>query len=161
MAMRRKNGASGGRKPTPKSARHPSATGKAAGKKDAGTKKAPGRKIGKKKATRKKKKATSKKRATGKKKANSKKATGKKKIPGTEKGLKENPTRVAHEETRERVVPVVVVTRVKQPLSDTWPTEEEWRQSGLCAEAQADGIPCTALGRHCEICERAGQKDSS
>lgn len=31
-------------------------------------------------------------------------------------------------------------------------------QSGLgtcCAEAQADGVPCTILGRDCEICERA------
>lgn len=31
-------------------------------------------------------------------------------------------------------------------------------QSGLgtcCAEAQADGVPCTILGRDCAICERA------
>lgn len=30
--------------------------------------------------------------------------------------------------------------------------------SGLgtcCAEAQADGVPCTILGRDCAICERA------
>jgi hypothetical protein len=27
--------------------------------------------------------------------------------------------------------------------------------TGLCAEAQADGVPCTALGRDCEICEKA------
>ncbi len=27
--------------------------------------------------------------------------------------------------------------------------------TGLCPEAQADGVPCTALGRDCEICERA------
>lgn len=25
----------------------------------------------------------------------------------------------------------------------------------LCAEAQADGVPCTDVGRHCEECERA------
>jgi hypothetical protein len=25
----------------------------------------------------------------------------------------------------------------------------------LCPEAQADGVPCTELGRDCEICERA------
>jgi len=25
----------------------------------------------------------------------------------------------------------------------------------LCAEAQADGVPCTELGRDCETCERA------
>ncbi len=27
--------------------------------------------------------------------------------------------------------------------------------TGLCPEAQADGVPCTALGRDCETCERA------
>ncbi len=26
---------------------------------------------------------------------------------------------------------------------------------GLCAEAQADGVPCTELGRDCETCRRA------
>ncbi len=25
----------------------------------------------------------------------------------------------------------------------------------LCAEAQADGVPCYELGRDCEMCERA------
>jgi len=25
----------------------------------------------------------------------------------------------------------------------------------LCPEAQADGVPCTELGRDCEVCERA------
>jgi len=25
----------------------------------------------------------------------------------------------------------------------------------LCAEAQADGVPCTELGRDCQICEHA------
>lgn len=24
-----------------------------------------------------------------------------------------------------------------------------------CEQAQADGVPCTELGRHCEICEQA------
>ena len=24
-----------------------------------------------------------------------------------------------------------------------------------CEQAQADGVPCTEVGRHCEICERA------
>ncbi len=33
--------------------------------------------------------------------------------------------------------------------------EEEWTQTGLCAEAQADGVPCYELGRYCETCERA------
>lgn len=27
--------------------------------------------------------------------------------------------------------------------------------TGLCPEAQADGVPCTELGRDCELCERA------
>jgi hypothetical protein len=27
--------------------------------------------------------------------------------------------------------------------------------TGLCAEAQADGVPCTELGRDCDQCERA------
>jgi hypothetical protein len=30
--------------------------------------------------------------------------------------------------------------------------------TGLCPEAQADGVPCTALGRDCEICEKAYPK---
>jgi len=25
----------------------------------------------------------------------------------------------------------------------------------LCAEAQADGVPCTEVGRDCEVCSRA------
>jgi hypothetical protein len=32
--------------------------------------------------------------------------------------------------------------------------------TGLCSEAQADGVPCSELGRDCEICERA-VKDSN
>jgi hypothetical protein len=31
----------------------------------------------------------------------------------------------------------------------------EWGGTGLCAEAQADGVPCTALGRSCDTCGRA------
>ena len=27
----------------------------------------------------------------------------------------------------------------------------------MCAEAQADGVPCTELGRRCEECERVAQ----
>ena len=27
--------------------------------------------------------------------------------------------------------------------------------TGLCPEAQADAVPCTALGKECEICEKA------
>lgn len=32
-----------------------------------------------------------------------------------------------------------------------------WSQRGvaLCAEAQADGVPCTELGKMCEQCEHA------
>ncbi|MEK6768538.1 MAG: hypothetical protein AABY85_06045 [Gemmatimonadota bacterium] len=32
-----------------------------------------------------------------------------------------------------------------------------WSMRGvaLCAEAQADGVPCTELGRDCETCARA------
>ena len=37
------------------------------------------------------------------------------------------------------------------------PTTPSWDQSGLCAEAQADGVPCTELGRKCEVCEHAMQ----
>ena len=29
------------------------------------------------------------------------------------------------------------------------------RGVGLCAEAQADGVPCTELGRDCETCAQA------
>jgi hypothetical protein len=31
----------------------------------------------------------------------------------------------------------------------------EWRGTGLCAEAQADGVPCTVAGRACDTCPRA------
>lgn len=27
--------------------------------------------------------------------------------------------------------------------------------TACCPEAQADGVPCTELGRDCELCERA------
>jgi hypothetical protein len=32
-----------------------------------------------------------------------------------------------------------------------------WKEKGvaLCAEAQGDGVPCTALGRDCETCAHA------
>ena len=32
----------------------------------------------------------------------------------------------------------------------------DWRRTGLCAEAQADGVPCNELGRSCDVCSRAG-----
>ncbi len=34
-------------------------------------------------------------------------------------------------------------------------TASEWATSGLCDEAQADGVPCAEPGRVCETCERA------
>jgi hypothetical protein len=32
-----------------------------------------------------------------------------------------------------------------------------WQQKGVppCAEAQADGVPCTVVGRQCETCSLA------
>ena len=49
--------------------------------------------------------------------------------------------------------------RVDQP-SDS--SEEEssgkrmqWKQTGCCAEAQADGVPCDAADCSCEDCERS------
>jgi hypothetical protein len=33
----------------------------------------------------------------------------------------------------------------------------EWGGTGLCSEAQADGVPCTALGRDCDTCARAAE----
>jgi hypothetical protein len=32
---------------------------------------------------------------------------------------------------------------------------DEWGGTGLCPEAQADGVPCTALGRECDTCGRS------
>jgi len=31
----------------------------------------------------------------------------------------------------------------------------EWGGTGLCAEAQADGVPCTVAGRPCDACSMA------
>ena len=35
---------------------------------------------------------------------------------------------------------------------------EDWGGTGLCSQAQADGVPCTALGRECDACERAARE---
>ena len=35
------------------------------------------------------------------------------------------------------------------------PRERRWDPELLCSEAQADGVPCTEVGRTCEECERA------
>ena len=42
----------------------------------------------------------------------------------------------------------------KKPRRKT-ETEIESGPGALCAEAQADGVPCTELGRDCEQCEKA------
>jgi hypothetical protein len=31
----------------------------------------------------------------------------------------------------------------------------DWGGTGLCPEAQADGVPCTVRGRSCDTCSRA------
>lgn len=35
------------------------------------------------------------------------------------------------------------------------PHEPRWDPELLCNEAQADGVPCTEVGRACAECERA------
>jgi hypothetical protein len=35
------------------------------------------------------------------------------------------------------------------------PADPGWSGTGLCPEAQADGIPCHEVGRDCETCGRA------
>jgi hypothetical protein len=127
-------------------------------KKPAKARKPPKKKAGKKKPAKKK---PAKKKAAKKKPAKKKPA---KKKPAKKKTAKKKPAEKKAPPTksvRERVVPALVVKRVKRATpAAAWPTEKEWRQSGLCSEAQADDIPCTALGRNCEICERADQKDA-
>ena len=34
------------------------------------------------------------------------------------------------------------------------PPAPEWPSAGLCADAQADGVPCSEPGRLCEQCDR-------
>ncbi len=36
---------------------------------------------------------------------------------------------------------------------------EERTQTGLCGEAQADGVPCDETGRECETCGRGRAPD--
>lgn len=46
-----------------------------------------------------------------------------------------------------------MMAKNKKPVKD-----EADRGAGtgaLCPEAQADGVPCTELGRDCEVCEHA------
>ncbi|MBZ5637653.1 MAG: hypothetical protein LAO51_02735 [Acidobacteriia bacterium] len=42
---------------------------------------------------------------------------------------------------------------MKRSDSDT--PRADTNRTGLCEEAQADGVPCYELGRPCETCERA------
>ena len=35
------------------------------------------------------------------------------------------------------------------------PEDPGWSGTGLCPEAQADGIPCHEVGRECDTCGRA------
>lgn len=37
--------------------------------------------------------------------------------------------------------------------------EIESGPGALCAEAQADGVPCTELGRDCETCAKAVRRE--
>ena len=48
----------------------------------------------------------------------------------------------------------------KKPRRKTG-AEIESGPGALCAEAQADGVPCTELGRDCEQCERAARHESA
>jgi len=41
----------------------------------------------------------------------------------------------------------------RKPVTDT----SRWLPP--CEQAQADGVPCTEVGRDCEICERAYPRD--
>lgn len=40
------------------------------------------------------------------------------------------------------------------PRESRKPEEKAPVPHPLCAEAQADGVPCYELGRFCEVCER-------
>ena len=37
------------------------------------------------------------------------------------------------------------------------PEDPGWSGTGLCPEAQADGIPCNEVGRDCDTCGKAAQ----
>ncbi len=37
---------------------------------------------------------------------------------------------------------------------------QERDATGLCEEAQADGVPCFEVGRECDVCGRARPEDS-
>jgi hypothetical protein len=52
--------------------------------------------------------------------------------------------------------------RPSQDLSSgaTGTFDPEWDGTGLCAEAQADGVPCHEVGRSCDVCGRARSRIS-
>jgi hypothetical protein len=58
---------------------------------------------------------------------------------------------------KDRAKPTKSTTRAKN-LADA--AREEWHSSGLCAEGQADGVPCAETGKKCEECEKADAKFS-
>jgi hypothetical protein len=41
------------------------------------------------------------------------------------------------------------------PVQGVSTARPEWCGTGLCAEAQADGVPCTVVGGECDCCARA------
>jgi hypothetical protein len=45
--------------------------------------------------------------------------------------------------------------RARGPVAGSAPPQTpEWAGTGLCAEAQADGVPCQESGRSCDVCVR-------
>ena len=47
--------------------------------------------------------------------------------------------------------------RADQPESSEKKSSErmQWKQSGCCGEAQADGVPCDDVECSCETCQRS------
>lgn len=43
----------------------------------------------------------------------------------------------------------------QNPRESRKPERKATAPHPLCAEAQADGVPCYEVGRQCEVCERA------
>jgi hypothetical protein len=46
----------------------------------------------------------------------------------------------------------------QNPRETRKPEKKTMAPHPLCAEAQADGVPCYEAGRKCEVCERARPK---
>ena len=51
--------------------------------------------------------------------------------------------------------------RPSRDLEGATPAPSDCGGTGLCPEAQADGVPCYAAGRSCEICGRARTWDTA